>query len=512
MNIIPQPLKTVKLNGCFTIDADVVVYCHAEYADEVRVFTDFVSSTCGFQLQVTQNIEEAQIIFNHNARCLPNQYLIMINEGLATITAYDKVSCFYAVQTLLGISVYSKATNTLSLANCYVEDCPKFAYRGLMVDLCRHFFLLETLLKVVDEMARVKLNKLHLHLSDDQGFRVEISKYPLLNSVGSVRGGSEVIRNGERFVDDQVHQGYLTKQDVAHLVSYAAERKIDVIPELSLPGRVLAMLAAYPQYSCVGQIAEVRKKWTPAKDVLCVGNDETLPFVCDILDEITQMFPSPVVHLGGNDVPQDRWCNCKACLQKMSDLHLDGFEDLHRHFVEQVRLHLQEKGKRVVCWEDEIDGADDSVICQCMRSRNRAVAQANKGRKVILSPSSHFNFGWPYSRVPIEKTRAFKPLKGVKKGATDNVLGVEGLLWTEYVQSEEKLFFQLLPRVNALAEVAWGYKGVHFADKCKQRYADYAHRQLACNDKATAKTFFLHRHAVTNKFYKFDSDVELLGK
>ena len=509
MQIIPAPQKFVKINGTFSVDAQTKVFCHNEFLGEIQPFCDYVKSNCGFDLVFTENIEEAHVIFNHNVRCLDGQYLIMINQGVATVSASDKASCFYAVQSLL--KQVRVEDGQISVNNCYVEDRPVFAHRGLLLDVCRHFFGVETVKKVIDLMATFKLNKLHLHLSDDQGFRVEISKYPLLNTVGSHRGGSEVVSGGKRFVDETPHGGYYTKADVAEIVSYAASKHIDVIPEIDVPGHAVAMIASYPWLSCTGQVAEVRKRWGISKDILCAGNDDTLAFVCDVLDEVAEMFPSEYIHLGGDEVPKDRWCNCKLCRQKVADLRLSGFDELQTYFVEQIRLHLQQKGKKVICWNDGISGADENVVSQVWKPKtlSKAKKQANNGRKTILSPFFNMYFDYPYAMTPLSKTYAFKPLCGIKKSAKSNVLGVEGALWTEYVASEEKLFFNLLPRLCALAEVAWGYKRCGFTKRVKGYYPLFEQNGLTYNAKATRGKCLFARISKTKAFFNKDADVEL---
>ena len=299
MKILPNPQKSENISGLFVIGKNSKIFCENEYLSQAERLADLIYGSCGYFLQFTDVIEEAQIIFSRDDALNDEGYVVMISEGVATVTFKDIRGCFYAVETLRQVFRLGVKQDQITCADCYVEDSPKFAYRGLMVDLSRHFFGLDTLKKIVELMSQVKLNVLHLHLTDDQGFRLQIDKYPLLNEIASVRDGSEVEHDGETYVDDVPHGGYLTKQDVRELVAFAKEHCVDVVPEIDIPGHTVAALAAYPQLSCTGGVSEVRKKWGVSKEILCAGNDDVYKFVCDVLDEVCELFPAPYVHLGG---------------------------------------------------------------------------------------------------------------------------------------------------------------------------------------------------------------------
>lgn len=511
MHILPQPQKYVKVNGSFSVNDTTKIYSDEAFLDEARRFADIVKCSCGFELQFVDAIEDAQVIFSRNDKYGDEQYFLMIANGVASVTCNTTTGCFYAVETLRQLLDADFAHDELTCNNCYVEDNPKFAYRGLMLDVCRHFFDVATVKTIIDLMARSKLNRLHLHLSDDQGFRVQIDKYPLLNQIGSRRDGSEVLQNGVCFVDDVPVEGYYTKADIAELVAYAKQRKIEIVPEIDVPGHAVAMLAAYPQHSCLGAELEVRRKWGISKEILCAGNDATISFVCDILDEVAQMFPYEYIHLGGDEAPKDRWCNCPQCKARLAELKLSDFDGLQTYFVEQLRAHLAQQGKTVICWNDGVhDNADISIISQVWfpGSRKRGARQANNGRKIIMSPFFHMYFDYPYGMTPLTKTHGFNALRGVKREARDNVLGVEGTLWTEYIADTDKLYFNLLPRIEALSECAWGYKCAKFGVYVKERYPLYEKLGLRHN-KHHSKGNLLVRAAAMRKFFKHDPNAEL---
>ena len=510
MNIIPKPQKFVKLGGEFSINCETKAYADEIFVEQAKRFVDLVRDCSGWELTFTDNISEAHVIFSLLDSIAEEGYVLMISNGVLTVSAANSAGCFYAVETLRQIFRLDTPQETLTCNNCYVEDAPKFPYRGLSVDICRHFFPLDTLKQIVDLMSRVKLNKLHLHLSDDQGFRLEIEKYPLLNTISSVRTGSEVLKNGKRFVDETEVSGYLTKQDVRELVKYAQARQIQIVPEIDVPGHSLAILAAYPNLGCEGAGYEVRKKWGIAKDILCAGNDETYAFVKDVLDEVCDVFPGELVHLGGDEAPKDRWCNCKKCREKLSELKLANFEQLQTYMVEQFRTYLEAKGKRVICWNDGItSSSSQQIVCQVWKpfSRTQGARHANHGRATIMSPLFNFYFDYPYAMTPLRKTFSFNATKGVKADKRQNVLGVEGAIWTEYVENEEKLYFNLLPRMLALAECAWGNNNGDFNRRVNEYVALYDKLCLPYYKKATKKTC-KNLHVVKN-FFRKNPNVEL---
>lgn len=510
MNIIPKPQKFEKLGGEFSICKETTAFAEEAFMPQAQRFVDLVRESGGFELTFTEDISQAQIIFSFSDTCAAEGYVLMISNGVMTVSAAQPEGCFYAVETLRQILHLDTAQDNLTCDNCYIEDFPKYCYRGLSVDICRHFFPLPTLKQIVDLMARVKLNKLHLHLSDDQGFRLQIDKYPLLNTISSVRGGSEVLQNGVRFVDETEVSGYLTKAEAKELVSYAAERGIQIVPELDIPGHAVAMLAAYPNLGCEGEGYEVRKKWGISKDILCAGNEETYEFITDVLREVCEVFPGDLVHLGGDEAPKDRWCNCKKCRAKLAELKLDNFEQLQTHMVEQFRAFLESQGKTVICWNDGISkGASQQIISQVWKpfSRRSGIKHANRGRQTIMSPFFNMYFDYPYAMTPLRKTFSFNAARGVKRGSRQNVLGVEGTLWTEFIATEQKLYFNLLPRMLALSECAWGNNTGDFSKRVAEYVKLYDKLGLPYYKKAAQK---VHKNLCTvKKFFKKNPDVEL---
>ncbi len=511
MHIIPQPKKIARLEGNFSIKGSAVIYTDDAFVEQAKRFADLVKDSCDLSLEFTKDISQADIIFNRNEKYVEEQYYLMISDGILTVTSNSLSGCFYAVESLRCLFELDKKHEALTCENCYIEDAPKFAHRGLLVDVCRFFYGVETIKQIIDLMGRVKLNKLHLHLSDDQGFRLQIDKYPLLTTISSQRKGSEVVQNGKMFIDEVPQSGYFTKADIAEIVSYAKQHQIDVIPEIDIPGHAMAILAAYPQYACNPQQFEVRQKWGISKDILCAGNDQVYQFVKDILDEICEMFPYEYIHLGGDEAPKDRWCNCKLCKSRLSELKLQNFDQLQTYMTEQFRQYLAEKGKKIICWNDGVcDQTNAEIVSQAWQpfKEGEAVKRINRGRKTILSPFFKLYFDYPYALTPLQKTHKYNPLSGVNRKSVSNVLGVECAIWTERVTTAEKLFFQILPRLDAFSECAWGYKSPTFMQNVKEKVELYQSMGIPC--KKSFKEGGLIKRQRTLKLWKnSDSNIEL---
>lgn len=518
MNIVPRPARYVALSGKCILKSGCYIFAEQPLTDCARYFADALSQRYGFVLNMCHNLQDADVHF-----CLPQADSQLASTGYEIDMAHNKVNvvahsdrqAFAAVQTLLQIFEVGQDSDTLSGDNCHIADYPEFQWRGLHLDVARHFVDIDTVKTILDMMAEVKLNKLHLHLSDDQGFRVEIDKYPEINKVASYRQGTEIVKDGVRFVDDKPYGGYFTKSQLKEIVSYAHQLRIEVIPEIDIPGHCVALLAAYPEYGCRGEGYEVRKKWGISKDILCAGNENTLQFVCDILDEVIELFDSPYVHLGGDEAPKDRWCNCKRCQAKLSELRLTDYNALQSWFVNSVVKHLETKGKQAICWNDGVNNyLDKAVTVQHWKPATLAgtVKAINSGRKAIMSSTFNVYFDYPYAATPLYRTYRYKVVpRGVKKDSRNNILGVEGAVWTEYIADNNKLFFNLLPRLWALAECAWGTNdSFHdFKSRSKRLCAKYSDKGFVCNTRAYKHQNVFSRLDTMRKCWKKDSYEEL---
>ena len=359
-----------------------------------------------------------------------------------------------------------------------IADAPRFAYRGMHLDVARHFFDAAQVKKIIDLMAFHKLNTLHWHLTDDQGWRIEIKRYPRLTEYGSIRKGTVVKKNWDQY-DGVPYGGYYTQEEIRGVVAYAASRGITVIPEIDLPGHMLAALACYPELGCTGGPYEVWGRWGVADEVLCVGKEKTFEFLENVLLEVMELFPSEYIHIGGDECPKVRWEKCPVCQAKIRELGIEGDDKhaaeyyLQSYVTARVEKFLNEHGRRIIGWDEILEGelAPDATVMS-WRGSEGGIAAARLGHDAIMTPTSHFYFDYYQARdienepfgiggyVPVEKVYAYEPIPDtLSQELGAHILGVQANLWAEYIKTPEHQEYMLLPRMAALSEVQWCDRG-----------------------------------------------------
>ena len=355
-----------------------------------------------------------------------------------------------------------------------IADAPRFAYRGMHLDVARHFFSLDEVKRYIDVMAIHKLNTLHWHLTDDQGWRIEIKRYPELTAVGSIRKAT-VVRKEWGTYDGTPYGGFYTQDEIRDVVKYAADRGVTVIPEIDLPGHMLAALTAYPELGCTGGPYEVWGRWGVADDVLCPGREKTFEFLEGVLTEVMELFPSEYIHIGGDECPKVRWEKCPRCQAKIRQLGLkDDGEHTAEHYLQsyvtdRIGKFLAQHGRRIIGWDEILEGrAPSDAVVMSWRGSEGGIAAAKLGHDVIMTPNSHFYFDYYQSLdtdaepfgiggyIPMEQVYSYDPaFPELTPEQQKHILGVQANLWTEYVLSDEHLEYMLLPRLAALSEVQW---------------------------------------------------------
>ena len=355
-----------------------------------------------------------------------------------------------------------------------IADAPRFAYRGMHLDVARHFFSVDAVKRYIDVMAIHKLNTLHWHLTDDQGWRIEIKRYPELTAVGSIRKAT-VVRKEWGTYDGTPYGGFYTQDEIRDVVKYAADRGVTVIPEIDLPGHMLAALTAYPELGCTGGPYEVWGRWGVADDVLCPGREKTFEFLEGVLTEVMELFPSEYIHIGGDECPKVRWEKCPRCQAKIRQLGLkDDGEHTAEHYLQsyvtdRIGKFLAQHGRRIIGWDEILEGrAPSDAVVMSWRGSEGGIAAAKLGHDVIMTPNSHFYFDYYQSLdtdaepfgiggyIPMEQVYSYDPaFPELTPEQQKHILGVQANLWTEYVLSDEHLEYMLLPRLAALSEVQW---------------------------------------------------------
>ena len=355
-----------------------------------------------------------------------------------------------------------------------IADAPRFAYRGMHLDVARHFFSVDEVKRYIDVMAIHKLNTLHWHLTDDQGWRIEIKRYPELTAVGSIRKAT-VVRKEWGTYDGTPYGGFYTQDEIRDVVKYAADRGVTVIPEIDLPGHMLAALTAYPELGCTGGPYKVWGRWGVADDVLCPGREKTFEFLEGVLTEVMELFPSEYIHIGGDECPKVRWEKCPRCQAKIRQLGLkDDGEHTAEHYLQsyvtdRIGKFLAQHGRRIIGWDEILEGrAPSDAVVMSWRGSEGGIAAAKLGHDVIMTPNSHFYFDYYQSLdtdaepfgiggyIPMEQVYSYDPaFPELTPEQQKHILGVQANLWTEYVLSDEHLEYMLLPRLAALSEVQW---------------------------------------------------------
>ena len=429
-------------------------------------------------------------------------YVLTINKNGITIAGGSAAGVFYGIQTLRKTLVNARQTQHVTeftnqptaspappfnlLYPVVITDAPRFSWRGMHLDCSRHFFSVEFVKKFIDLLAMHNMNVFHWHLTDDQGWRIEIKKWPRLTTVGSQRRGTIIGTNSD--LDDGIpYGGFYTQAEAREIVAYAAARHITIVPEIDMPGHMLAALAAYPELGCTGGPYQVGHYWGVYKDVLCAGNPRVYEFVQDVLTEVMDIFPSEVIHIGGDETPTEKWNQCEKCrdffaneafvhealIARIGGVPAEGpslrpADNYQAYFTERVFNFLTSKGRRALGWDEILDGAPHDAMIMSWRGTAPGAKAAEADHDVVMAPTTHCYFDYQQVKdtefepsrcggfIPIEKVYALDPAPdSLSVEARSHILGTQANLWTEYMTNEQMVEYQALPRMSALAEVQW---------------------------------------------------------
>jgi len=469
--------------GFFKLPSNGVIACSAGARDEA----DFLARALGGQYAVTEGIDAQnnaaiRIALDESTPALAGSesYRLLVSSDRIEIEAAGRAGVFYAVQTLLQMlpaSVYSEAATSddeWRIPYAEIEDAPRFAWRGAMIDVGRYFMPVEFIKKFIDLLAIHKMNVLHLHLTEDQGWRLEIKKYPKLTEVGAYRKetltrhlgpnhGSHLLPgNGEP------HSGFYTQDEARDIVAYAAARHITVVPEIELPGHARAAIAAYPELGCSDEPVEVGKSWGPHEDVFN-PSEETFAFFEDVLREVMGIFPSTYIHIGGDEVIKDQWKASEFCQQRMRELGLKDEDELQAYFIGRMDRFLTSQGRRLIGWDEILEGGlAPNATVMSWRGESGGIAAANAGHDVIMSPEGSTYLDYYQSQntasepiaiggyLPLSKAYAYEPIPAdLPAEAAHYVLGAQAQIWTEYIPTPRHVEYMAFPRMSALSEAMW---------------------------------------------------------
>lgn len=403
----------------------------------------------------------------------PEAYRLEVAPNNIVITGASEAGVFYGIQTLRKSLPVAKGVN-VSFPPVEIKDYPRFAYRGMMLDVCRHFFTLDSVKRYIDMLALHNINRFHWHLSDDQGWRIEIKKYPELTKIGSLRSGTVLGKNTDEY-DSIPYGGFYTQEEAKEIVAYAKDRYITVIPEIDMPGHMQAALAAYPELGCTGGPYEVWKRWGVSKDVLCAGNPKTIEFIEGVLDEITEIFPSEYVHIGGDECPKDHWKTCPKCRTMIKTLGLKADKEhsaearLQNYVMSCAEKFLAGKGRRIIGWDEILEGdLIPGATVMSWRGTKGGIEAAKRGHNVIMTPHIYLYFDYYQSEdtereplamgipITVEKVYSLNPTPDVLTDEQKKyIIGVQANVWAEYIPTFSHVEYMTLPRMAALSEVQW---------------------------------------------------------
>jgi hexosaminidase len=407
----------------------------------------------------------ANLVFEITGDNTDESYDLIIKNDVIQIKANSEVGLFRGFTTLRQMipnsCEYGGCVSGFFLPEVLVSDSPEFEHRGLLLDCCRHFMEVEFIKKMIDNLALHKMNVLHWHLTEDQGWRIEIDAYPKLTEVGAWRTE----------LDGTKHGGFYSKEEIREIITYASARHVEVIPEIELPGHSQAALAAYPYLGCTGEQLEVANRWGVFKDIYCAGNDSTILFLKQVLTEVCELFPSSRIHIGGDEAPKVRWHSCDKCQNRIAEQGLNDEHELQTWFIEEIGLFLESKGKTIIGWDEILEGGlPDGAVVQSWRGMSGASQAIELGSDVIVSPTSHCYLDYPLSSTDLKKVYSFNPRP--ETVGDGRVLGGECNMWTEHTPQHlvESMVF---PRAIGLSEVLWS--GPEFTG-ASDAYSDFIKR------------------------------------
>lgn len=443
--------------------------------------SEYVKDVTGYGLKIgTRKIKSPAISLTLGLQSSnPEAYSINISEAGIQIQGASEAGVFYGIQALrksMPIGKYAQ----IEFPSVEINDYPEFGYRGALLDISRHFFTKEEVKEYIDMMALHNMNRFHWHLTDDQGWRIEIKKYPELTSIGSQRKESQngYYENHERVLkfDGIPHGGFFTQDDIKEVVAYAAERYITIIPEIDLPGHMVSALASYPELGCTGGPYNVWTHWGISEDVLCAGNEKTYQFLTDVFDEIMELFPSTYIHIGGDECPKTRWAQCPKCQAKIkaegikSDDKHTKEEYLQSYVMKYMSDYLSEHGRKIIGWDEILEGeAAPGATIMSWRGEAGGIEAARLGHDVIMVPNNYLYLDYyqskdyesePYYAIggynPVDKIYNYNPLPAsLNETEKAHIIGVQANLWTEYIKDFKQVEYMILPRWGAVAEIQW---------------------------------------------------------
>jgi hexosaminidase len=474
LELIPQPILVERCAGSFTLDAHTAIRHSSGAGPVARLLQEELEDLTGLALSfrpmasggegaLTLELDEAM-----DSR--PEAYRLEVSPERVTLRAPDEAGLFYATRTLRQLlsrrGAGGREPSSWAVPCGAIQDAPRFGWRGLMLDCSRTFQSLAYLRKTMDRMAFYKMNVLHLHLTDDQGWRLEIKSHPELTARGA--------RFPDHWNEPPEHHGYYTQADMRELIQYAADRQITIVPEIEMPGHALAALAVYPRLSCSGGPFEIHpffKGENIHEDIFCAGNDDTFRFLEDVLEEVVALFPSEVVHVGGDEAPKGRWETCPKCQARIRAEGLEGEDELQSWFIERIGRFVESRGKRIIGWDEILQGGIPAgAAVMSWRGIEGGIAAAEAGHDAVMSPTSHCYFDYTYERIDTRRAYSYEPVpETLAADRAGFILGLQANFWSHINREPDEVDAQIFPRLLAIAERGWSPENVRDWEDFRRR-------------------------------------------
>ena len=500
INIIPKPVSVTVGEGSFTMNASTKIVAKGdECLKTAHFFADYLHSVYGVTIPITEtgSKQSNNIIYLSEARKddTHTQYSLIVSSKNIQIKGDNGAGVFYGIQSIIQLLPLEKSSPLL-IPQLTILDSARFAYRGMMLDVSRHFFPVSFVKQFIDFIALYKMNTFHWHLTDDQGWRIEIKKYPKLTQIASHRNGTIIGRYPGKGNDGQVEGGFYTQEQIKEIVKYAAARYITVIPEIEMPGHSSAAIAAYPQLSCFPEEStkhpektawngptegkQVQQAWGVFEDVYA-PTEYTFHFLQDVMDEVMQLFPSKYIHVGGDECPKESWKRSAFCQQLIKDKGLKDEHGLQSYFIQRIEKYLNSKGRRIIGWDEILEGGlAPNATVMSWRGEEGGIEAAKQKHPVIMTPGAWVYFDHTQTKhedsvtiggyTTVQKVYGYEPVpKLLPEENAHYVLGAQANLWTEYISNAAKVEYMLFPRMSALSEVLWSPKSQRNWDDFEKR-------------------------------------------
>jgi hexosaminidase len=474
LSIIPQPLSLRQTAGNFVVGKKTIIYVDDNNTSLLKIgemLSAQLKQLTGYDIKVNKlsgTLGSDVIILTQKGATdsLGEEgYDMSVKSGKAIIRGLQPAGVFYGMQTLLQLLPVDG--KNFSIPGVEIKDKPRFGWRGMMLDVGRYFYSVDFIKKYIDYLAMHKMNTFHWHLTEDHGWRLEIKKYPRLTDVAAWRDATQYGKaNGQ--LNKNPHGGYYTQDQVREVLSYAKDRFVNIVPEIEMPGHSLAALVAYPELSCSGGPFKIPDYWGIQKDVFCAGNEQTFKFLEDDLTEVADLFPSPIIHIGGDECPKDHWKTCPKCQERIKTLGLKDEHELQSYFITRIEKFLLTKNKRIIGWDEILEGGlAPKATVMSWRGIKGGIAAAKQHHDVVMAPTTfaYFDYyqGEPYLEpvaiggyLPLDKVYSYEPVpEELNADEAQFIKGVQATIWSEFIHSAEKVEYMSFPRAAAIAEIGW---------------------------------------------------------